>query len=218
MRTQAQQIWDYIAIIKLLDDVNKINYIDGNLKIQKLIFLSELEGLKTHIAPMHFKFFRYNLGPYSKELANSVNFLINQGFITSTKKITKRGEFLIEYVRDAINESIIFKKAFEIINETIEKYGRYPGSKLTNMVYDLKVPVYDYGGKVEKVRNIGTFTDIIVPTQMAELQDIALFDDILEDIEEELNLSPYSLDPNNPDYQKTITRALARVKIALVSA
>jgi len=218
MRKQNQQIWDYIAVLKLFDGVNRISHIDGNLKIQKLTFLSELEGFKNDVAVMHFRFFKYHFGPYSKELANSVKFLMQQGFITSSRRLTNRGKFLIEYITDVVNQSPSATKAFEIISNISNRFGRRSGPKLTDLVYSLKVPVYEYEGQEKKIRDIGTFTDILVPTQTEGLQDILpLSDDMLDDIEQELNIPPDILDSKHASYQKAIDKAASRVKTALLS-
>lgn len=68
MRTRRGSTWDALAVLKLFDEVNRTNDIDGNTKAQKLTFLLELLGQKAGIRSGHLRFSRYKYGPYSWEL------------------------------------------------------------------------------------------------------------------------------------------------------
>ena len=65
-------VWDTVALLTLLDAVNEVGRVEGNLKPQKLAFLAELEGAANrNLRTAHFRFFRYTFGPYSGQLASS---------------------------------------------------------------------------------------------------------------------------------------------------
>lgn len=65
-----------------------------------------------------------------------------------------------------------------------------------------------------KVRDIDVFTDILVPTENAELRNPSSLvnDTIIEAIENEINLPLECLDPATKDYQKTVNSALQRIQ------
>lgn len=217
MRTKGQKIWDYIAILKLFDAVGRISSVDGNLKVQKLAFLTELEGIRANLAAMHLKFFRYTHGPYSKDLANDVENLTYHGAITRTRRLTKKGQFILDYIAPEISHSQRASEAFSIIENISNQYGKKSGSRLVDLVYKMTVPVYDFGGQSVKVEEIDHFTDILVPTAQG-LTDIDMPNaDMIAEIEEELALPLDALNPTNPDYQRTVNAALERVKHALTA-
>jgi len=212
MRTRAQQIWDYIATLKLFEAVDKIGSVDGNLKIQKLVFLTELEGVRAHLAAMHLKFFRFTYGPYSKELANDVKSLIEHGIITSTKRLTKKGQFILDYIAPEIPHSTKASEAFSIIENVSNQYGKKSGPRLVDLVYKMMVPVYERGGELVKVEDIDYFTDIFVPSAQG-LEDVDVLNaDMVADIEQELALPLDALNPTNPEYQRNVTAAIERLR------
>lgn len=216
MRTLGQNIWDYVATLSLFSAVNNIDQIDGNLKIQKLVFLSELEGLNKNIITTHFRFFRYQYGPYSPVLADDVKTLIKQGFITTKHILTKRAQFVLDYTKDAIDSSTPARKVLTLLNEIAKKYGRRSGPWLTDLVYGLEVPVHDFNRKLMKVRDIETGFDIVVPTRTPNISKIEPFsEDLINDLKEEFAISAYDLNPENPEYKKTIRQALNRAKQAI---
>jgi len=215
MRTRTQQIWDYIATLKLFETVDRISSIDGNLKVQKLSFITELEGIRAQFAAMHFKFFRYNQGPYSKELANDVQYLIGREVITAGKRLTKKGHFILDYIAPEVSHSQKASEAFSIIENVANQYGKKSGPRLVDLVYKMIVPVYDLGGEEMRVEDVGLFTDIFVPMAQTLTEVDVLNADMIADIEQELALPLEALNPSNPEYQRTVNEALERVRVAI---
>jgi len=213
MRSKKQKFWDYLSLLRLYESVNEISSVDGNLKAQKLPFLAEWKGIEVGIQAFHLTFFRYNFGPFSKDLVTDIEFLTKRDILNTSRKLTKKGKFLLEFSESEMRRTSIGRIALEIIDEVVNEYGRKSGPTLRDLIYTLKVPVYDYGNEYRKVRDIRTFIDIFFPTEMKNLREIPLFsDDTLKVIEEELNLPMEYLNPANPSYQRTVRSALRRVK------
>lgn len=209
MREAVQQYWDFFAILNLFDQTNKVSNIDGNLKIQKLSFIFELKGQEKGFKSAHYRFFRYNNGPYSRFLANDVLELKEKGFITrNSNQITRRGEFLSEFIK--LNAPIkgANQKALEISDEVVKEYGKYSGPQLTNIVYKMVVPVVDLENKLMKVRDIAACTDILDPIRNQNAEDVVLPDDLVSDLKEEFQIPPDRLNPNNPEVRAQAVRAL----------
>lgn len=212
IRSRKQIIWDYAATLKLFEEVSKVGEMDGNLKLQKLTFLAELEGLKIGLAVSHFKFFRYNYGPFSKDLVGDVQQLTDMGFCTAGRKLTKRGQFILDYIKPEIERSDAASNAFALFGRIAEEYGRRGGKSLMNSVYRMVVPVYDLGGQEVRVEKIPFHTDILVPTCEKDLTEVIPFDaEMITELEEELETQPELLDSENPSYQKSVKEALARL-------
>lgn len=216
IRNRKQTIWDYVATLKLFDEVNKVGTMDGNLKLQKLTFIAELEGLEKGIASSHFRFFRYNYGPFSKDLVGDVQQLTNLGFCSASMKLTKRGQFFLDYIRPEVEHSDAALQAYEVFERVAKEYGRRGGTSLMKTVYRLVVPVYELGGQKVKVDDIPFLTDILVPTCEQNLTEAAPFsEDMIADLEEELRIPMELLDPENHAYKKSVKEALSRIRHAV---
>jgi uncharacterized protein YwgA len=180
------------------------------LKVQKLSFITEVYGLNEGLAAMHFKFFRYTHGPYSRELARDIDRLVEAEVLTASKRLTKKAEYIIDYLTDEAKQAQAGSAALATIEKVTTEFGKFSGLKLRDLVYKMTVPVYDLGGETMKVRDIETFTDILVPSCTDDLANPSqiLTESMLEDINNEINLPPGTLDPTNRDYQRTVQDAL----------
>ena len=63
-------LWDTVALLAILSGANERASHHGNLKVQKLVFLAEIEGQSKGFKAAHYRFFRWNMGPYCAALAN----------------------------------------------------------------------------------------------------------------------------------------------------
>lgn len=210
MRNDKQRVWDYFALLHLFQSVNRVSRIDGNLKAQKLSFITEVYGLEEGLAAMHFKFFRYTHGPYSKELARDIDRLVRAEVLTTTNRLTKKAEFILDYLTDEARHAPSGRTVLATIERVTEEFGKFSGLKLRDMVYKMTVPVHEFGGELMKVRDIETFTDILVPSASRNLANPSqiITDDMLEDIGNEIDLPAGALDSTSRDYQKTVQDAL----------
>jgi uncharacterized protein YwgA len=210
MRNKKQIIWDYFALLRLFQAVNRISHIDGNLKVQKLSFITEVYSLGEGLAAMHFKFFRYTHGPFSKDLANGVDHLMEAEVLTTTRRLTKKGDFILDYLTGDAQQNTVGNAALITIERVVNEFGKFSGPKLKDIVYKMTVPVHDHGGVEMKVRDIETFTDILVPSESADLGNPSnlLTESMIEDIQNEIDLPLECLDPTSREYQKTVTDAL----------
>jgi len=211
MMTRSQIAWNKVAVLALLRDGRPRNFqsID-NLRIQKLGFRSELKGQEEGNLPAFFKFFRYDLGPYSKDLANQVRALEERDFIdTETRCLTWRGEYLLEYVEPEIRKFEVAQRAIETIRKTCEECRNIrASSSLVNQTYELEVPVAGMGNQIMRVRDIPMNTDIIVPASFVPLP--MLSPETIADIEEEWEIPSSSLDPSTQEFNDAVDSAYHR--------
>lgn len=205
-RTPAEEIWDQIFLLNLFGCSPEPL---DNLKIQKVVFVSEDEGRRKGLATAHFPFFRYNLGPYSKVIANDVRRLEDFGFIDKeTLQPTDRGRYVLQYVASLVDHSKSAKESLGILQSVCKRYRDTKSSRLVNIVYDMKVPVLGFDGKVMRVKEIPANTDIIDPRREG-LADVVVFsEESLNDLQTEFDLSPEDLDPNNPANVKLARAAI----------
>lgn len=159
--------------------------ISGNLKFQKLAFLSEWELIKKGIKALHLKFFKYKLGPYSKELMLDQQDLVEKGYLTGGYTLKEKATDLLDYVLSVTSDSDINKEAFRSVIETCEEYGKYNGLRLQRIVYDMKITPHDMPASTMKIVDIPTHVDIFVPEVLKLENELELPDFLLRDIAEE---------------------------------
>lgn len=98
--------WDRILLLHLLHSAQDTKVVD-NVKVQKLTFISEVQGAELRLKTAHYPFFRYNFGPYSKELAKEVSFLEALGFINNeSRELTSRADVILRYIQPEIDDHI----------------------------------------------------------------------------------------------------------------
>lgn len=210
MRQPSQTFADLYATVYLLDCVNRTFGIDGNLKVQKLLFLHEFKGIQNRLKSNHYKYFRHNFGPYSKDLANDIIELEKLGFISgSSRRLSKRGKLFLEYFQPEVQMSL--GESLHYAQEICQEYGKFSGPQLVNKVYRLSVPVYDFGGTSAVVKEIPTFTDIFDPIHDATTKELPLLDNkTLEQMKEEFSIEESKLDPSSIGFKKFVNENLER--------
>jgi uncharacterized protein YwgA len=88
MKTEKQKITQALLLLRILaQDKNTF----GNLKLQKQVLLNELARIKSNIGGLYYKYFRYQLGPFSAELASDFQWVTNVGLAhKTTDKLTAK--------------------------------------------------------------------------------------------------------------------------------
>jgi hypothetical protein len=213
MLTPAQIAWNRVALLKILDGAHKANNAPvDNFAVQKLSFVSELNGRSHNLQAAYYKFFRFTWGPYSSVLANDVRLLESIGLIDpESRQITERGRFLLGYIQTEIDESEAARLALDAISKTLEEWGGKRGWQIVNAVYELTVPVDERGGEKMKMKDIPLHTDIILPS-IPGVQDVLPFSDqMLADIEAELAIPADHLDPESPELEASVRCSLEAV-------
>lgn len=211
MITPSQDAWNKIAVLAILRDGRPKSYktID-NLRIQKLGFRSELKGQSIGQFPAFFPFFRYNLGPFSKELANQVSGLEERDFVDSeSRSLTWRGKYLLEYVEPEIQRFDAAQASLEIIRETCAECSSIKeSSRLVDATYNLKVPVAGLGGQIMRVRDIPMNTDILIPNTIPALP--MLSPEMVVNIEAEWRIPATALDSTSQEFNDAVDAIFQR--------
>jgi uncharacterized protein YwgA len=197
MQNAEMEVWDSAFLLALFACSQEPL---DNLKIQKIVFISENEAREEKLKAANFTFFRYNLGPYSKELANKVRMLEDANFIDpETRRPTSRGEYVLDYLSECTGESPEIARALEILYKVCKKYRGTRSSRLVDAVYKMEVPVTGLNGQLMKVRDIPLCTDILDPERENLPKSPSLPQEMIDDLKVEFSLTAFDLDPNNPD-------------------
>lgn len=215
MKTEKQIIAEKLLLLRIL---YKDNNIWGNLKLQKEVFLSELNLLGARLGGLYYKYFCYNLGPYSKELAENFKLLIERGFIhKSTYDLTNRGIYFVEFVEGVIGNYKKNSKILKTVDSTVEKYKKYNGDQLMRIVYNLKVTPCAIPDKKIKVRDIPVFSDILVPEECQTKINLEIPPHIFDDIKAELEMDSESWETISKRSRGAVKRADRRLLSAIAN-
>jgi uncharacterized protein YwgA len=210
-RNRVQRSWNHIAALILLREGRPKNFqtID-NLRIQKLGFRSEVRGQQEGQLPAYFKFFRYDLGPYSKELANEIAALETRDFVNpATRGLTWRGEYLLEYIQPEIKRFEVAQKAVETIQMVCEEDRSIKlSSELVDETYRMQVPVAQFGDRIMLVKDIPMNTDIITPDP--SYAPAILSNEMVDNLEEEWKIDPAALDESSEAFNEAVDSAFLR--------
>lgn len=134
-RKEANKSKDLIFLMDIIEKVNEKWVLDGITKLQKLVFLTEyFNQYQRGEKIFDYKFYKWNYGPYSPQINNSISFLQERGILTEDEgiKITERGKKIL-------NNLEIPGKVGSKLQKVVEKFGEKPLEQIKNEVYDLKV-------------------------------------------------------------------------------
>lgn len=212
MATKAQCAWNKIALLAVLDAAHRFNPAPvTNVAIQKLLFLTELEGRKENVKAAYYRFYRFKHGPFSTELSWNIAEFETGGFIDSESgELLDRGKYLLDYVSPELNKSDLAGTVAGVIDRVSERWKTYRGWSIVKEVYKLQVPVDGLGGQVVMVEDIPQKIDILVPDRSHERDFEPFSKNLIDDLEEELQIPARALDPSSEEFHEAVTTAYRR--------
>ena len=102
MRSPTDSTIDRLLLLYLLKVAAPFG-IDGDVKFQQLVFLSELQLFGKQAKGFHYRFFRYAYGGYSKELQDDFLALGAKKFVDpATWKLAEAGEKVVKVFPAAV--------------------------------------------------------------------------------------------------------------------
>ena len=114
--------------------------IDGDVKFQQLVFLSELQLFGKQMTGFHYRFFRYAYGGYSKELADDFVALGVKKLVDPTAwKLAPGGETIVKVIPGIAKERAENETVLSIIQDIIKAYGKYDSSSIVPQVEKIEL-------------------------------------------------------------------------------
>ena len=154
------KIVDRLLTLYLYDRVSENSKMWGDVKLQKLIFLSEKRMLEEQKRGFHYQFFRWDHGPMSRGVYEDHDFLKSNNLVDSESlEVSDRGESILEEASDLFEENEEFITHIDFVTD---EFGTCSGSDLKSVVYDLEVSPLTLGGSI-KVEDIPEGVDIYFP-------------------------------------------------------
>jgi len=214
--TDLNSLVNKILMLYVLKKANEISpLLRGKIKFQKIFFLSEYMLELERMHALTFEYFRYDLGPFSKDLLNTFEDMESQGFTKGSSsgnyELTEEGKYLFEI----IESSGLYKMNLDItkiIDKSINEYGIRDGIYLKNMAYKLEIPLLDKNTRsviCKEIRNIDKCTDLL-PFNFLKYEKIfSVPEDLVEDLLYEFSLTQKDRDSLRRKSSKTLEELFA---------
>ena len=139
MRSPADTTIDRLLLLYLLK-ISAPFGIDGDVKLQDLVFLSELQMFGKQATGFHYRFFRYAYGGYSKELSDDFVALGVKKLLDPTAwKLCPGGETVVKVIPGLAKDRPENETVLSIIQDIIRAYGKYDSSSIVPQVEKIEL-------------------------------------------------------------------------------
>lgn len=152
MRTPNQITIDRALLLYVLQLTEPYGSL-SDVKLQQLCFLCELQTFAKGIRALHFEFFRFAYGAFSKDLDNDLTSLRRKGRVENFTLSDQAKEEAIPLLLKAIDGTETNEKTKDIIDAVLAAYGPQDSGTITSSVEsvqlstpqdpDLKIPIRD---------------------------------------------------------------------------
>ena len=179
----------------LLWYLSKLNP-EGKTQFQKVMFFSEFDLVREGFTVPSFEYFRYNHGPYSKQLDQYLDDFRAAGIAVNQKKnanLTKEGEALADRLIGEIPASETNRKVLSTISRRINELRGKSWKELEELAYSTKLkPLNSRPNERERpIKEISSHRDLLDPkAQNAGGPGLEVSDDTLEKVIYALKLTP----------------------------
>jgi len=135
-----ERIVNNLLLLYLIDKTNKEGYLEDNLKLQKLAFLTQKKFIERRLKGFSYNFFRWHKGPFSADVNNDLVLLKQMNFARWEDRIylTEEGEALLKQCEDLFERNDTF---LQIIDSIIKEYAGLKPDEIKEKVYEMKVMV-----------------------------------------------------------------------------
>jgi uncharacterized protein YwgA len=139
MRSSAETTIDRLLLLYLLKMAMPFG-IDGDVKFQQLVFLSELQLFGKQATGFHYRFFRYAYGGYSKELADDFVGVSAKRFVDKASfQLTPAGDTVLKVIPGLAKERSENETVLFIIQDIVKAYGKYDSSSIVPQVEKIEL-------------------------------------------------------------------------------
>ena len=188
MRSPTDTTIDRLLLLYLLKVAMPFG-IDGDVKFQQLVFLSELQMLGKQAKGFHYRFFRYAYGGYSKELQDDFAALGAKKFLDpDTWKLLPAGETVVKVIPGAVTGKSENEAVLSIIQDVVKAYGKYDSASIVPAVEKIELilpekPDADAEGvspqETLPIGHVSFHATLLVPERVATPVKFTLKDDLL---------------------------------------
>ncbi|MGH7231400.1 MAG: hypothetical protein ACREJU_08575 [Nitrospiraceae bacterium] len=133
-----------------------------DVKLQQLAFLCELQMFDKRVKGLHFEFFRYAYGAFSKDLDNDLLSLRRKECLENFDLSEKAGE-AVKILLEAIEGVDENSRVIDILQAVVSTYGPQDTGGLSNSVEAVEVSTPEEPEFKLVIRDISFHTILLVP-------------------------------------------------------
>ena len=144
-RTDLAELKDQFALRLLLSELKKYGYKTQKLKLQKLVYLTDIFGTIFCHKPTNYTFIVYDLGPFSKQVTTDMDYLVASGVVDSNEiklwdpEHERSFEYQIKELRTEESAKVIKRLDLVLvekaINFTVKIAGDLDSESIRKLVY-----------------------------------------------------------------------------------
>jgi hypothetical protein len=137
----------------------------SDVKLQQLAFLCELQMLDKRLRGLHFEFFRYAYGAFSKDLDNDLLSLRRKGRLENFD-LTEEASEAVKILLDGVMDVETNAKAVEIFQAVIGTYGPQDSGAITKSVEAVEVSSPVQPELKLSIKEVSFHTILLVPARI----------------------------------------------------
>ncbi len=137
----------------------------GDVKLQQLVFLSELQMFGQRLKGFHFEFFRYAYGAFSKDLDNDLLVLRRKERLENFT-LSEKGEEVVKALLELLEIGEANQQVAGLLRAVVAAYGPQDTGSITKSVEAVELVVPDQPGLQLPIRDISFHTTLLVPSRI----------------------------------------------------
>lgn len=164
MRHAHQMTIDRALLVYLLH-LAEPHGLMGDVKLQQLAFLCELQLFGKGLKGLHFEFFRYAYGAFSKDLDNDLLSLRRKERIENFS-LADKAEPVLEILKEESAGVDTNERVIEIIDAVVGTYGPKDSGAITQSVEAVEISAPDQPEMKLAIRDISFHSTLLVPSRI----------------------------------------------------
>ncbi|MBM4123907.1 MAG: hypothetical protein FJ246_02970 [Nitrospira sp.] len=147
--------------------------INGDVKLQQLMFLCELQLFSKGFKGLHFEFFRYAYGAFSKDLDNDLLSLRRRERIENFS-LTDKAEDVLKLLPEAVEGVEANEKVIEVVQAVTATYAPQDGSAIVQSVEAVEISSPEQPEFKLAMRDISFHSTLLVPSRIEVQSEFTL--------------------------------------------
>ncbi|TAJ07541.1 MAG: hypothetical protein EPO61_13060 [Nitrospirae bacterium] len=172
MRQAHQMTIDRTLLVYLLH-LAEPHGLMSDVKLQQLAFLCELQLFGKGTKGLHFEFFRYAYGAFSKDLDNDLLSLRRKERIENFS-LADKAEPVLQILKDAVAGVETNERVIEIIDAVAGTYAPQDSGAITQSVEAVEISVPEQPEFKLAIRDISFHTTLLVPSRIEVQSEFTL--------------------------------------------
>ena len=166
MRTPTHITIDRALLLYLLQLAEEFSMgAGGDVKLQQLTFLAELQMFGKGLKGFHFEYFRFAYGAFSKDLDNDLTSLRRRERVKNFSLSDEAGE-AIELLLSGVEGVEANEKVVEILQAVVTTYGPHDSSDITKSVEEVELFLPDHPEDKLPIGDIVFHSTLLVPSRI----------------------------------------------------